>query len=238
MLLLHSPQPNNSFKPSPLRGLGAAFVGTQRAGLTQALAAMAEIRAGHVNEADRSSGEWLFVDIGFSSKSRSCGLLGEQGQPHELTFSQTQNHLVEQSERSGRPLNIVLEAPLSVAFASNGNPVGRAIELRDGKSRYWYVGLGCSVLVATTYLIRAISDASRAREIRLFEGLVSFKPKGAASSHSNDVMLLRDVVWGTPGVGRLVPPDELAASTDHSLRSAFAVAGMDYGVPPVITVGG
>ena len=28
---------NNSFKPSPLRGLGAAFGGTQRAGLTQAL---------------------------------------------------------------------------------------------------------------------------------------------------------------------------------------------------------
>ena len=31
-------RPNNSFKPSPLRGLGAAFCGTQRAGLTQALA--------------------------------------------------------------------------------------------------------------------------------------------------------------------------------------------------------
>ena len=30
-------RPNNSFKPSPLRGLGAAFGGTQRAGLTQAL---------------------------------------------------------------------------------------------------------------------------------------------------------------------------------------------------------
>ena len=199
---------------------------------------MEEIRAGQINEADRLSGEWLFVDIGFSSKARSCGLLGEQGQPLEFTFSQIQAHLVEKSEIAGRPLNIVLEAPLSVAFASNGNPVGRAVELRDGKSRYWYVGLGCSVLIATTYLIRAISEASRAREIRLFEGLVSFKPKGTASSHSNDVMLLRDVIWGVPGVGRVVPPNELASSSDHTLRSAFAVAGMDYGVPPVISVGG
>ena len=36
--MLRGVSPNYSFKPSPLRGLGAAFVGTQRAGLTQVLA--------------------------------------------------------------------------------------------------------------------------------------------------------------------------------------------------------
>lgn len=199
---------------------------------------MKEIRAGRIGEATRSSGDWLFVDVGFASRSRSCGLLSGEGEPIELTFSQAKAHLVDQAALAGPPLNIVLEAPLSVAFAPTGNPAGRSIELRDGKSRYWYVGLGCSVLVAATYLIRAISDASRAREVRLFEGLVSFKPRGLVSNHRNDVSLLRDVVWGTPGVGRVVAPSELAASPDHMLRSAFAVSGMDYGVPPVITVGG
>jgi len=199
---------------------------------------MTNIRAGQTDEATCSTGEWLFVDVGFSSKSRSCALLSGEGEPIELTFSQTKAHLVELAAASTRPLNIVLEAPLSVAFAQTGNPVGRSVELRDGKSRYWYVGLGCSVLVAATYLVRAISDAQRTREIRLFEGLVSFKPKGLASKHSKDVLLLRDIVWNIPGVGRVVPPDELAISSDHTLRSAFAVSGMDYGVPPVIAVGG
>lgn len=199
---------------------------------------MTGIRAGRIDEAARSSGEWVFVDVGFASKSRSCGVLFEEGEPIELTFSQAKTHLVELATASSRPLNIVLEAPLSVAFARTGNPVGRTIEIRDGKSRYWYVGLGCSVLVAATYLVRAISDAPRTRELRLFEGLVSFKPKGVASMHSKDVLLLRDVVWGIPGVGRVVAPDELSASTDHTLRSAFAVSGMDYGVPPVIVIGG
>jgi len=35
-----------------------------------------------------------------------------------------------------------------------------------------------------------------------------------------------------------VPPEALAASSEHTLVSAFAVAGMNYGVPPVIAVGG
>lgn len=85
--------------------------------------------------------------------------------------------------------------------------------------------------------MRAISDTSRTREIRLFEGLVSFKPKGSASDHSKDVLLLRKVVWGIDKISRVVPPDELTTSPDHTLRSAFAVSGMDYGVPPVIVVG-
>jgi hypothetical protein len=199
---------------------------------------MTTIRAGQVKEAVPSSGEWLFVDIGFSSRSKSCGLLGEQGDPHDVTFAQARSYLSDLANTQGRPLNLVLEAPLSVAFAQNGNPVGRSIELREGKSRYWYVGLGCSVLVAATYLLRAVAERRRGREVRLFEGLVSFKPRGVVSCHSSDVLLLRDVVWGVPGVGRVVPPNELPADPDHSLRSAFAVSGMDYGVPPVIAVGG
>ena len=196
------------------------------------------VRAGRIEEATRSSGEWVFVDVGFSSKSKSCGLLSELGDPMNLTFAQLQSRLVTLVKAPGRPLNIVLEAPLSVAFNKSGNPAGRSIELRDGVSRYWYVGLGCGVLVAATYLVRSITEATPVREIRLFEGLVSFKEKGIRSSHSNDVLMLRNVVWGVPGVGRIVPPSELLSSSDQRLDSAFLAAGMDYGVPPVISVGG
>lgn len=197
---------------------------------------MGNIRAGAVAEAVPSSGDWVFVDLGFSQKSKSCGLLLQDGNPERLTFAETQRRLTQLVAEGGGPLNIVLEAPLSVAFGHDGNPVGRHVETRDGESRYWYVGLGCSVLVAATYLVRAISAAT-VRDVRLFEGLVSFKQKGFASDHCHDVLQLRDVVWGKEGVGRLIAPGELAAP-NHTLLSAFAVAGMDYGVPPVVAVGG
>lgn len=97
---------------------------------------MTTIRAGRTDEVTRSSGDWLFVDVGFSNNSKSCGVLCEGNEPKELTFSQTKTCLVQLVTASTRPLNIVLEAPLSVAFSETGNPDGRAIERRDNKSRY------------------------------------------------------------------------------------------------------
>lgn len=196
------------------------------------------VRAGHITEATPESGEWVFVDPGFSSKAKSCGLLTPNSEPIQITFAQLQAELVSLVTTGEQPLNLAIEAPLSVAFGPAGNPVGRSIELRNGQARYWYVGLGCSVLVAATYLLRAITDANPKREVRLFEGLVSFKPKGERSSHSSDVANLRRVVWGEQNIGRVIPPEMLAASPNDVIKSAFLVAGMNYGIPPVITVGG
>ena len=118
----------------------------------QALATMSPIRAARTEDATRSSGEWVFVDPGFSRNSKSCGLLAGDGEPSQLTFAQLQRSLVALATSGGGPLNVVIEAPLSIAFGASGNPIGRSIEKRNGQSRYWYVGLGCSVLVATTAL--------------------------------------------------------------------------------------
>ena len=194
------------------------------------------IRAGFIEEALPNSGEWIFVDPGFAKdKSRSCGLLTGSGECELVTFADLRARLVALATSNEGPMNLVIEAPLSVAFSALGNPGGRSFELRDGKTRYWYVGLGCSVLTSATYLLRAITDAKRNREIRLFEGFVSFKPKGIASDHCKDVLDLRGVVWGEEVVGCIAsakPLDPL-----HSIFSSFAVAGMNYGVPPIVVVG-
>lgn len=195
------------------------------------------IRAGRIEEAVHTSGDWVFVDVGFSNKEKSYGFLCDDGQPEELTFSEARARLVHLVQSGTQPLNLVLEAPLSVAFDSLENPVGRKIEKRDGIARYWYVPLGCGVMVPATYLLRAITDSTRTREVRLFEGLVSFKPKGVASNHCDDVQRLRDIVWGVVGSGRVVASNELTSDSSHTLRSAFAVSGMDYGIPPVVSVG-
>ena len=197
------------------------------------------IRAGLTSEANQTSGEWVFVDLGFAQAAKSCGLLVGDGKPIEMEFSQLRTTLLEIVAANGKPLNLLIEAPLSVAFNENGNPTGRSIERRGKQTRYWYVGLGCSVLVAATYLLRAIHDARSQREIRLFEGLASFKPKGARSSHSDDVLNLRRIIWvGGSKSGRIVPREQLAASPKDRLQSAFMVAGMDFGVPPVVALGG
>jgi hypothetical protein len=199
---------------------------------------MGNIRAATTAEALNATGDWAFVDLGFAQSAKSCGLLIGDDAPSELTFGQLTGELVELCRRPGPPLNLLLEAPLSVAFGANGNPTGRSIERRGKEHRYWYVGLGCSVLVAATYALRAILEGGPLREVRLVEGLASFKPPGVASSHVADVLALRDLVRGKkPTKGRIVSPEELAMSPNDVVTSAFKVSGMDLGVPPVVALG-
>lgn len=193
------------------------------------------MRAGTVDEVKRESGEWVFVDLGFARRKASCGYLPGDGAAEAVTFATACERLVREASRVAGPLNLLLEAPLSVAFTKAGNPTGRTVEKRDGKTRYWHVGLGCVVLVAATYLIRAVASVGEKREIRLFEGFVSFKQRGIRSCHTDDVMGLRDVVWQPARFpGAITPPGKLALESSDVISSAFAVAGLDVGVPPVI----
>ena len=196
-----------------------------------------QLQAGSSADVHRNSGTWAFIDIGFASNKASSGFAVDDDSPVLLTFGDLKTRLLAIACEPGDPLNVVIEAPLSVAFSAAGNPVGRTIEKRGSSARYWYLGLGCGVLVAATYLLRSLHDAPRARNIRLFEGLVSFKPKGVASSHTADVQALRAVAWRMPGArGSIVEPEALRVHATHSLHSAFVVAGLDFGVPPVVAV--
>lgn len=193
------------------------------------------IRAGHINEVNKNSGFWVFVDMGFSQKSRSCGiLLHDEFDPREITFSALQEEIIKLTETRTMPMNLLLEAPLSIAFNEAGNPSGREIEYKAGfQPRYWYLGLGCCVLTATTHLLRRIVDSNPAIEIRLFEGFASFKQKDKRSSHKNDVLALRQAVWNLSSSAAVMPIG--IAKTDR-LESAFRVAGMDFGIPPIVAV--
>ena len=193
------------------------------------------IRAGVKSEISLSTGEWLILDIGFANKSDSCGLLINRESPVDLQFNEAKERICRFISNSTKPVNLVIEAPLSVAFDSKGNPKGRAIEKQGSKTRYWYLGLGCSVMVAALYLVKTITEISANTEVRLFEGFVSFKESGKKSIHSRDVELLREVI-GNPNQysETIIEPEALKMTSSDTLKSAFLVARIDAGIPPLI----
>lgn len=196
------------------------------------------IKAASMNELDRHSCDWAFIDIGFAEKSKSCGALFNSNVPEEMRFADLVHWLQQIIIMGSRPLNLIIEAPLSVSFNSNGNPTGRSIERRDSITRYWYVGLGATVMVAATYLLRSVFELDTSRNIRLIEGLASFKQKGLPSSHANDVLALRSLAWGeSTALGKIIPPNELKRNPSDNLHSAFEVSGMNFGIPPVVALG-
>jgi len=197
---------------------------------------MALIRAGNTEEirAARGESEWLFVDIGFSTRQRSCAVLRDHGEPKVMEFTDLQASIVHELLRNELPLNLVVEAPLSIAFTERGNPAPRSIEIQKGKTpRSWYVGAGAAVLLAATYIMRSVFEAQRRRELRLFEGFVSFKEKGVKSCHALDVRSLRDAVLNARHE-LFVEPSSLKLNPTDIVTSAFVVAGMNVGIPPVI----
>ena len=115
-----------------------------------------KINAGDRSQIQWGDGNWVFLDIGFSNRGQTCGLLFGDGLPRSVQFTQAGQMIVEQIRQSKSTINLVIEAPLSVCFDSIGNPTGRKIEKEAEKSRYWYTGAGCAVMVAAMYLIRDI----------------------------------------------------------------------------------
>ena len=193
------------------------------------------IRAGQKKEITWNSGSWIFLDVGFSNQRRTCGLLFDNQEPEKMRFNEAIEKIITHIRQIKRPVNLVIEAPLSVAFDSKGNPKGREIEKRNGKTRYWYAAPGCVVMVAALYVINGLCNVIQSQEIRLFEGFVSFRAKTNKTNHLKDVCCLKRAVKN-PSTCRsqVVCGEQLKMNPSDRLLSAFMVAGHDYGVPPVI----
>ncbi len=201
-----------------------------------------KIVPGTCDAARRESGVWMFVDIGFSRDTTSSCIAIDESEPSDVLYGELGPWIANEVNKDSSPLNLLTEAPLSVAFNVKGCPTGRTIEKRRSATRYWYQGAGAATLLAATHLLRSLNDMSCVqglrsdREIRLFEGFASFKPKGKRASHAADVAKLRRVAWGETNEGRIVSPQELKVCNGDILRSAFIASGMDFGIPPVVEV--
>jgi len=197
------------------------------------------IYSGEAGDISWSNGTWLILDVGFSNTQKSCGILLGDGEARCLTFSNAIKEVVEIASRLPL-LNLVIEAPLSVTFDKSGNPKRRSMEKEGGRSRLWYVGPGCAVLVASMYLMRKLFDSHPSGDIKIFEAFVSFKSKDAKSNHIRDVELLREGIK----VAHLRPfdiikPEDIKTDPDDNIKSAFELMNVeDIGVPPIIKING
>ena len=201
------------------------------------------IFSGSTTDINKDSGPWLIVDIGFSSMECSCGVWNGTGKPTVVTFGGLVNLATrEVQEATTSPLNLLIEAPLSVAFQKNGNPTRRSCDSQGGKHRDWYVNAGATTLIAAGYLLQALDGCEGQRDVRLFEGFVSFKrseakPKTKAeriAAHKKDVLKLKDAVW-TRANAQIIDPGELPRNPDDRIESAFPFFKMKL-IPPVIRI--
>jgi hypothetical protein len=77
------------------------------------------IAAGLPQDVCPESGEWLFVDVGFSSEKKSCGVLGDDdAAPNVLTFADASARIIAAAAleepantTSKATLNLLIEAP-------------------------------------------------------------------------------------------------------------------------------
>ncbi len=125
------------------------------------------IRAGSIKEIDHRHDLWAYLDLGFSKKE-TCGLIVGDEAPHELSYSDAVATLSSLPGKGHNTVNLVIEAPLSVAFDSRGNPTGRACELHNGQARYWYVGAGGAQSGSGEKAPEEIAAASRQRGSRRY----------------------------------------------------------------------
>ena len=182
--------------------------------------------------------DWLFIDLGLNNTKPTCGFLKilNPGDEEELAGNFTFGDMVDRTiltihQRVRTPLNLVLEAPLSLTFRDTGNPITRACDLGNGLARPWNAGAGPGVTVAAIALLTKIRDAGIEREVRLFEGFVSGRPD---LDHVGVCRLLRDAVWQR--VERdIFSGDEIKQSTNDLIVTLLWTLGLgDNEVPSVI----
>ncbi|MFT5623502.1 MAG: hypothetical protein ACI9FZ_001439 [Bacteroidia bacterium] len=129
----------------------------------------------------------LAVDLGYSARSKSCGVAWSGGAVvQSLEFGECIEAVAQQLSRVGRH-TLILEAVLSTYHTIEGNPTIRG---EFEKGRGWYHGPGVTTFAAA---LRFVSELNRVlpndlRPIPLVEGFLSYKP--VRTAHSEDALRL------------------------------------------------
>jgi hypothetical protein len=158
------------------------------------------ITAGTRDEIRLDRYEWMIIDIGLSQTKTTTGIWRSFDDcPYEVTYGELFQEVIDRaSVGCAGQLNLAIEAPLSAAFANDCNPRPRPCDFwRRPRTitpicRSWNQNSGAATLVMTQFLLQRLHESDeRRRNIKLFEGHVSFKdddltrqfPRAGNSTH-------------------------------------------------------
>ena len=202
------------------------------------------IVAGEQGQIRSDSGDWLIVDIGMRMNRSTCGVWYSPGTLDKITFGALKELVIRKAKCCDKPpLNLLIEAPLSGAWQLNGNPGRRECDAWGEKHSDWHHGPGATTLLAAQFLLRELYECqTRQREVRLFEGHVSFKSaedkrleeKDETDSDKRDALALKKAVWHETR-REIFEPDQLVEGSDLKIEAPFPFFDKNL-VPPVIRV--
>ena len=124
------------------------------------------------------------LGVGFSRSGKTCGFLHVpatadgrvEPEAVALTFGKLVAAVVELARQHGPPLHLALEAPCLPPSGPMATRWAASSKNKRAGTRYWYAGHGCSVLVASLYLLKAVAEGPSCtrnppvRGIRFFQG--------------------------------------------------------------------
>jgi hypothetical protein len=196
------------------------------------------LRAGRAETYSRNPNDWILIDVGFSGRqasgsvSRSSGvLLPGDDRARNVTWSDACDLVGACSAGRSSPLNLMLEAPLSIAFDASGNPAARSFERRKAQSRAWYLQGGVVTLFSAALMLIRLAERSQV-PIALYEAIISFKT--SKTDHAADAQLMRTAATNS----NLTPleADKIRERPTDMLESSLCRFGYDFGIPPVFVI--
>ena len=136
----------------------------------------------------------IAVDIGYSSKRKTCGLAwSDKPLGENFEFGQAVKKIRELLGQLNNPV-LVIEAALSTFHRCNGNPCYRG---DFEKGRGWYWGSGAVSLIAAQRLLRQLTmDPGLESPVLLAEAFLSNKAQ--RTGHKSDAEAILRQFWGTP----------------------------------------
>lgn len=179
--------------------------------------------------------DWIFIDIGFGGRKndgrigKSTGLKLPGLKSSNETWADTSRKIVDFLEQRDSAVNIMIEAPLSVAFDISGNPAPRSFEKTNKGARYWYVPMGTNVAMSALLMLGNIRK-NLTTKVNLFEAIVSFKTR--KTDHSSDTEAMFDAVINSS----MQPLKDFRQKPSDIVESLGSRVNWDFGIPPVFVV--
>lgn len=184
------------------------------------------IIAGECGDIKWGSGDWIIVDMGFANTKKSCGAAIGSTKAQRFWFGDLVKKVIEEAQKNTHEeLNLLLEAPLSMAFDHQKNPMRRSFEDLD---HAWYRNSGAAMMLAAIRLIDRLDSTDRKREVRLFEAYAPLKD----ADHARVAAALREVVKQRIQE-RFVKPSDIAPEA-KCLLPAYRLTNEDGKIPPVV----